>query len=128
MSAPVTNYDGFDIVEVLASADPAMLWTAHRLNRERVQCELAAGRARLNGDTDSEQAAEQRLAGLPLISPLQALTVARLLGTTGGYVYLYWPANGRTEVLVQENVSRIEVLPRRMPRGRSAAATTAEAP
>ena len=50
--------------------------------------------------------------------PLQG--TARLLGTTGGYVYLDWPANGRTEVLVQENVSRIEVLPRRMPRGRSA--------
>ena len=58
--------------------------------------------------------------------PLQG--TARLLGTTGGYVYLYWPANGRTEVLVQENVSRIEVLPRRMPRGRSATTTTVATP
>ncbi|MES2672382.1 MAG: hypothetical protein V4673_18435 [Pseudomonadota bacterium] len=41
---------------------------------------------------------------------------ARLLGTSSGYVYLYWPANGRTEALVQENVSRIEILPRRMSR------------
>lgn len=41
---------------------------------------------------------------------------ARLLGTNSGYVYLYWPANGRTEALVQENVGRIETLPRRRPR------------
>lgn len=59
-------------------------------------------------------------------SPLQGS--ARLLGTTSGYVYLYWPGNGRTEVLVQESVSRIEVLPRRVPPGRSSAMPSAEAP
>jgi hypothetical protein len=59
-------------------------------------------------------------------SPLQG--GARLLGTTSGYVYLYWPDNGRTEVLVQESVSRIEALPRRVPPGRSSAMPSAEAP
>jgi hypothetical protein len=44
--------------------------------------------------------------------PLQG--EARLLGTSNGYVYLYWPENGRTEVLVQESVARIETLPRRI--------------
>ena len=44
--------------------------------------------------------------------PLQG--EARLLGTSNGYVYLYWPGNGRTEVLVQESVARIETLPRRV--------------
>lgn len=44
--------------------------------------------------------------------PLQG--EARLLGTSNGYVYLYWPANGRTEVLVQESVARIETLPRQV--------------
>lgn len=53
---------------------------------------------------------------------------ARLLGTTSGYVYLYWPDNGRTEVLVQENVSRIEVLPRRVPQGGSPPMASAGAP
>lgn len=38
---------------------------------------------------------------------------ARLLGTSSGFVYLYWPANGRTEIVVQDEVARIEVLPRR---------------
>lgn len=59
-------------------------------------------------------------------SPLRGS--ARLLGTTSGYVYLYWPDNGRTEVLVQEGVSRIEVLPRRVPPGGSSAMPSAEAP
>jgi hypothetical protein len=45
--------------------------------------------------------------------PLQG--EARLLGTSNGYVYLYWPANGRTEVLAQESVARIETLPRSIP-------------
>lgn len=58
---------------------------------------------------------------------------ARLLGTNSGYVYLYWPANGRTEALVQENVSRIEILPRSMPRATestmgSSAGSPVEAP
>ncbi len=54
--------------------------------------------------------------------PLQG--TARLLGTNSGYVYLYWPENGRTEALVQENVSRMEVLPRRMPRAVALPAST----
>jgi hypothetical protein len=44
--------------------------------------------------------------------PLQG--EARLLGTSNGYIYFYWPENGRTEVLVQESVARIETLPRRV--------------
>lgn len=44
--------------------------------------------------------------------PLQG--EARLLGTSNGYIYLYWPENGRTEVLVQESVARIETLPRQV--------------
>ncbi len=44
--------------------------------------------------------------------PLQG--EARLLGTSNGYIYLYWPENGRTEVLVQESVARIETLPRQI--------------
>jgi hypothetical protein len=42
--------------------------------------------------------------------PLQG--EARLLGTSNGYIYLYWPENGRTEVIAQESISRIEVMPR----------------
>ncbi|GAA4863222.1 hypothetical protein [Luteimonas vadosa] len=38
---------------------------------------------------------------------------ARLLGTSSGYTFLYWPANGRTEVIAQGELGRIEVLPRR---------------
>ncbi len=49
--------------------------------------------------------------------PLQG--EARLLGTSSGYIYVYWPANGRTEALAQENVSRIETLPRRAPRAKA---------
>lgn len=44
--------------------------------------------------------------------PLQG--EARLLGTSNGYVYLYWPENGRTEVIVQESIARVETLPRRI--------------
>lgn len=79
--APASNYDGFDIATALASADPVMLWTAHRLNRERVQLELAIGRARLDGDDEAVRVAERRIEELPAMSPLQALTVARLLGS-----------------------------------------------
>lgn len=44
-------------------------------------------------------------------SPLQG--EARLAGTSSSHVFLFWPANGRSEALPSEAVSRIEHLPRR---------------
>jgi hypothetical protein len=43
--------------------------------------------------------------------PLQGQ--ARLAGTSSSHLFLYWPANGRTEALPAEAVARIEHLPRR---------------
>ncbi|MBE2211667.1 MAG: hypothetical protein IAE66_08645 [Xanthomonadaceae bacterium] len=45
--------------------------------------------------------------------PLQG--EARLIGTSSTHVFLYWPANGRTEVLADQAVARMERLPRRRP-------------
>jgi hypothetical protein len=40
---------------------------------------------------------------------------ARLLGTSSGYVFLYWPDSGRAEAVAAETIGRIESLPRRKP-------------
>lgn len=40
---------------------------------------------------------------------------ARLAGTSSSHVFLYWPANGRTEALPAQSVARIEYLPRKLP-------------
>lgn len=37
---------------------------------------------------------------------------ARLIGTSSTHLFLYWPANGRTEVMAHEAVARMERLPR----------------
>lgn len=57
-------------------------------------------------------------AGTPLRITLQGDRLAlqgqaRLAGTSSSHVFLYWPANGRSEALPAEAVARIEHLPRR---------------
>lgn len=64
-------------------------------------------------------------AGIPLRITLQGERAplqgqARLAGTSSSHVFLYWPANGRSEALPVEAVARIEHLPRRPPRARAA--------
>lgn len=56
-------------------------------------------------------------AGAPLRITLQGERLplqghARLAGTSGSHVFLYWPANGRSEALPVGAVGRIEHLPR----------------
>ncbi len=46
-------------------------------------------------------------------APLQG--EARLAGTSSSHLFLYWPANGRTEALPAESVARIEYLLRKGP-------------
>lgn len=53
--------------------------------------------------------------------PLQG--EARLAGTSSSHLFLYWPANGRTEALPAEAVARIEHLPRRPLRRTAGTAT-----
>lgn len=45
--------------------------------------------------------------------PLQGQ--ARLLGTSSGHVFVYWPTSGRAEAIANEAIGRIEALPRRAP-------------
>lgn len=53
-------------------------------------------------------------------APLQG--EARLIGTSSTHLFLYWPANGRTEILAHEAIARIE----RLPRARASAADLAQ--
>ncbi|MDO5610267.1 MAG: hypothetical protein Q4G62_05755 [Pseudomonadota bacterium] len=70
----------------------------------------------------AEQRADQLRAGLgaPLAitlqgSPLPLQGDARLIGTSSSHIFLYWPANGRTEAVASSSLARIERLPRQLP-------------